>query len=31
VHGTSDHTRQWMDLEVSRELGYEPEGGTAQS
>ncbi|MEE3257665.1 MAG: NAD(P)-dependent oxidoreductase [Candidatus Latescibacterota bacterium] len=29
VHGTSNHTRQWMDLEVSRELGYEPEDGTA--
>jgi nucleoside-diphosphate-sugar epimerase len=29
VHGTSNHTQQWMDLEVSRELGYEPEDGTA--
>lgn len=29
VHGTSEHTRQWMDLEVSRELGYAPEDGTA--
>ena len=29
VHGTSNHTMQWMDLEVSRELGYEPEDGTA--
>jgi nucleoside-diphosphate-sugar epimerase len=29
VHGTSNHTEQWMDLEVSRELGYEPEDGTA--
>ena len=30
VHGTSDHTKQWMDLGVSRELGYEPEDGTAK-
>lgn len=29
VHGTSNHTRQQMDLEISRELGYEPEDGTA--
>ena len=29
VHGTSNHTVQWMDLEVSRELGYEPQDGTA--
>ena len=29
VHGTSKHTRSWMDLSVSRELGYEPQDGTA--
>ncbi len=29
VHGTSRHKKSWMDLEVSREIGYEPEDGTA--
>ncbi len=29
VHGVSKHTRSWMDLSVSQELGYEPQDGTA--
>jgi nucleoside-diphosphate-sugar epimerase len=29
VHGISKHEDLWMDLEVSREIGYEPEDGTA--
>jgi nucleoside-diphosphate-sugar epimerase len=29
VHGTSLHEESWMDLEISREIGYEPEDGTA--
>jgi nucleoside-diphosphate-sugar epimerase len=29
VHGVSRHKKSWLDLEVSRELGYEPEEGTA--
>ena len=31
VHGISNHVRSWMDLDVSREIGYEPEDGTAFS
>ncbi len=31
VHGISNHVHSWMDLDVSRELGYEPEDGTAFS